>query len=150
MFFGEHLCLCPWSLALASSISVLGLERLCPRKGCPWPWPRIFFVFLALASSLVSLTPPLVQYLYTYQWYSSGVAKGGGSPPRVSPFWGDTILWSETISPLISGEDSFFHPNLNWKPTKKASQWLACKKNLVSSFWFHHQIIILVSWKEWI
>ena len=56
--------LCPWSLALASSIPVLGLERFCPRKGCPWPWPwpRIFFVSLALAlaSSLVSSTPPLV------------------------------------------------------------------------------------------
>ena len=35
--------LCPnWSLALASSVPVLGLERFCPRKGCPWPWPRIF------------------------------------------------------------------------------------------------------------
>ena len=32
--------LCPWSLA--SSIPVLGLERVCPQKGCPWPWPRIF------------------------------------------------------------------------------------------------------------
>ena len=43
-FFGEHLRLCPWSLALASSIPVLGLERVCPLKGCPWPWPwpRIF------------------------------------------------------------------------------------------------------------
>ena len=41
-FFGEHLCLCPWSLALASNIPVLGLESVCPRKGCPWPWPRIF------------------------------------------------------------------------------------------------------------
>ena len=64
VFFGEHLRLCPWSLALASSIPVLGLERFCPRKGCPWPWPwpRIFFVSLALAlaSSLVSSTPPLV------------------------------------------------------------------------------------------
>ena len=50
--------LCPWSLALASSIPVLGLESVCPRKGCPWPW--IFFVSLALASSLVSSTPPLV------------------------------------------------------------------------------------------
>ena len=47
-FFGEHLRLCPWSLALASSIPVLGLESVCPRKGCPWPriflcpwpWPR--------------------------------------------------------------------------------------------------------------
>ena len=55
-FFGEHLRLCPWSLALASSISVLGLESVCPRKGCPWP--RIFFV--SLASSLVSSTPPLI------------------------------------------------------------------------------------------
>ena len=58
-FFGEHLRLCPWSLALASSIPVLGLESVCPWKGCPWPWPRIFFVSLALASSLVSSTPPL-------------------------------------------------------------------------------------------
>ena len=47
------------SLALASSIPVLSLESVCPRKGCPWPWPRIFFVSLALASSLVSSTPPL-------------------------------------------------------------------------------------------
>ena len=59
-FFGEHWRLCPWSLALASSISVLGLESVCPRKNCPWPWPRIFFVSLALASSLVSSTPPLI------------------------------------------------------------------------------------------
>ena len=58
-FFGEHLLLCPWSLALASSIPVLGLESVCPRKGCPWPWPRVFFVSLALAPSLVSSTPPL-------------------------------------------------------------------------------------------
>ena len=40
-FFGERLRLCPWSLALASSIPVLGLERVCPRKGCLWPWPRV-------------------------------------------------------------------------------------------------------------
>ena len=59
--FGEHLRLCPWSLAL--SIPVLGLESVCPRKGCPWPWPwpRFFFVSLALASSLVFSTPPLLQ-----------------------------------------------------------------------------------------
>ena len=46
-------------VSLASSIPVLGLESVCPRKGCPWPWPWIFFVSLALASSLVSSTPPL-------------------------------------------------------------------------------------------
>ena len=45
--------------ALALVSLVLGLESVCPRKGCPWPWPRIFFVSLALASSLVSSTPPL-------------------------------------------------------------------------------------------
>ena len=66
-FFGELLRLCPWSLALASSIPVLGLESVCPRKGCPWPWPwpRIFFVSLALASSLVFSTPPLVNTILT-------------------------------------------------------------------------------------
>ena len=35
-FFGEHLRLCPWSLALASRGSALGLEFFL----CPWPWPR--------------------------------------------------------------------------------------------------------------
>ena len=41
----------------------LYLEKLC---GCvlgPWPWPRIFFVSLALASTLVSSTPPLLLIL---------------------------------------------------------------------------------------
>ena len=56
LFFWKTLA----ALSLASSIPVLGLERVCPRKGCPWPWPRVFFVSLALASSLVSSTPPLV------------------------------------------------------------------------------------------
>ena len=70
-FFFESTCaLCPWSLALASSIPVLGLESVCPRKGCPWPWPwpRIFFVSLALASSLVSSTPPLLARLYIIKY----------------------------------------------------------------------------------
>ena len=43
LFFGKHLQLCPWSLALTSSIPVLGLKRV-----CPWPWPRIFFCVLGL------------------------------------------------------------------------------------------------------
>ena len=34
--------LCPWSLALASNIPVLGLEWVRPQKGCLWPWPRAF------------------------------------------------------------------------------------------------------------
>ena len=36
-FLGKHLRLCPWCLALALSIPVLGLERVCSRKGCSWP-----------------------------------------------------------------------------------------------------------------
>ena len=49
-FFGEHLCLCPWSwpwprafLSLASRVSVLGKAVLGLGLGfflCPWPWPR--------------------------------------------------------------------------------------------------------------
>ena len=50
--------LCPCSLALASSIPVLGLERVCPRKGCLWPWPRIFFCVLGLEPCVS--TPPLM------------------------------------------------------------------------------------------
>ena len=44
--------LCPWYLA--STIPVLGVERVCPRKVGPWPWPRIFFEALTLASKVVS------------------------------------------------------------------------------------------------
>ena len=55
-FFWEHLRLCPWSLALASSIPVLGLESVCPRKGCPWPWPRIFFCVLSLEPCVLDST----------------------------------------------------------------------------------------------
>ena len=47
IFFLENLARC-----------VLGLERVCPRK--VGPSPRFFFVFVALASSLVSSTPPLL------------------------------------------------------------------------------------------
>ena len=45
------------TLAPVSLVRDLGLERV-----CPWPWPRNFFVSLALAlaSSLVSSTPPLL------------------------------------------------------------------------------------------
>ena len=47
-----------FSLALASSIPVLGLERASPRK--VGPWPQIFFESLASASKVVSSTPPLL------------------------------------------------------------------------------------------
>ena len=39
-FFGKRFA----PMSLASSIPVLGLERICPRKGCSWPWPRFFCV----------------------------------------------------------------------------------------------------------
>ena len=53
LFFSEHLRLCPWSLA--SSIPVLGLESVYPRKNSPWPR-----LFVYVATSLVSSTPPLL------------------------------------------------------------------------------------------
>ena len=43
------------TLASVSSVQGLALERV-----CPWPWPRNFFVFLALDSNLISSTPPLL------------------------------------------------------------------------------------------
>ena len=59
LFGGNTSALCPWSLA--SSILVLGLDWFCPRK--VGPCPRIFFMFLALASSIVSSTPNLLSNL---------------------------------------------------------------------------------------
>ena len=47
--FSENTCaMCPWSLALASSIPVVGLEMVCPWKVSSLPWPRIFFCVLSL------------------------------------------------------------------------------------------------------
>ena len=51
--------LCPRCLALASTIPVLGVGRVCSQKVGPWPWPRIFFPILDLASNVASSTPPL-------------------------------------------------------------------------------------------
>ena len=48
--------LTPVSLVLASSIPVLGLERVCPRKSCSWPrtlCPRLY---------LCSLRPPVLMF----------------------------------------------------------------------------------------
>ena len=60
-FWGKHLQLCPWSLALASSIPVLGLESVCPQKGCPWP--RIFFVSLPWPRGLCPRLHLCVKYM---------------------------------------------------------------------------------------
>ena len=50
---------------LASVFLVFGLERVCPR-----PWSRNFFVSLALVSSFVSSTPPLVRGCRYFSWIS--------------------------------------------------------------------------------
>ena len=54
-FFEDLFFLFRRTLASVSLVLGLGLERF-----CSWPWPRNFFVSLALASSLMSSTPPLV------------------------------------------------------------------------------------------
>ena len=53
--------MCPWFLA--SSIPVFGLESVCPRKGCPWPWPRIFFCVLGLEACVLDSTSAAVHLL---------------------------------------------------------------------------------------
>ena len=59
-FFWKHWRLCPWSSALASRIPVLGLDRVYLREVGPEPWDYFCVLVLALASSLVSSTPPLM------------------------------------------------------------------------------------------
>ena len=50
------------SLALASSMPVIGLERVCPRK--VGPWPRIFFWILGLGLEHWVLELVYLQYVY--------------------------------------------------------------------------------------
>ena len=85
--FCEHLRLCTCSLA--SSIPVLGLERVCPRKSCPWPWiflchwpgpralcPRLhlrFLFFLVYCCYICSLNFSQKHFIfYTDAFYKSG------------------------------------------------------------------------------
>ena len=63
LFFWRALALAFLILGLGVEHSYPSLERVCPWKGCLWPWPRTFFVFLALAWSLVSSTPRLVNVI---------------------------------------------------------------------------------------
>ena len=96
LFFGT---LAPMSLVLGlEHFCPYSLERICPRKGCPCPWPRIFFVSLALASSLESSTSPLpVETCYFQQ---------GGAPAHYSRKVGDyfnqlfSSRWIECRGPL--------------------------------------------------
>ena len=60
-FLGNTCALRPCFLALAESLPVLGLKRVCPQEDGAWPWPRIVFVTLAL--TFVSSTPPLTVLL---------------------------------------------------------------------------------------
>ena len=93
--------MCPWSLAL--SIPVLGLESVCPRKSCPWP--RIFFVSLALASSLVSSTPPL---LYSEQ--KPSVKKRSTGPVKNRSTGVDFEIYrSGRVEKILTGSISVSH-----------------------------------------
>ena len=76
-FFEKHLRLCSWSLALASSIPVLGLEVVCPWMVYPWPWPRIFFVSLASSLPPVPSTRPLCSWclVFNFSLFTQETAK---------------------------------------------------------------------------
>ena len=58
--FLENTCAC-----VLGPIPVLGLESVCPRKGCPWPWPRIFFCVLGLGLEPCVLDSTSDVYSYT-------------------------------------------------------------------------------------
>ena len=74
-FFLESTCaLCPWSLALASRVSVLGKAVLGLGLGfflCPWPWPRalcprlhLWFVGITIYCTFFNYnSPPPRQFL---------------------------------------------------------------------------------------
>ena len=63
LFSLENTCaLCPYGFALASSIPVLGLERICPREVGPcWPWPQIFLCAFGLSLEGCVLHSTLVE-----------------------------------------------------------------------------------------
>ena len=68
-FFFENTCaLCPCFLDLASSISVFGLEWVCPQKVGSWSWPRDFFESLALTSKVWSSTQLLAKTILNDQF----------------------------------------------------------------------------------
>ena len=54
----------PRFLALASTVPVFGIERICSRKVGPWLWPPVFFQSLAL--NVVFSIPPL-----PFNWWTS-------------------------------------------------------------------------------
>ena len=64
---------------------VLGLEHF-----CPWSRPRIFFVSLALASSLVSLTPPLLITFGTHFERSETIWRN-----LIAEIWQHLYFWVE-------------------------------------------------------
>ena len=73
-------------------------------------------------------------------WYS-GVAwgEGGGSPPQVTPFWGDTLTWFKTITLLICGEDlAFLFRSTSFGPKTNCFK----AKTFITYFWnekrWHH------------
>ena len=64
---------------------------------------------------------------------------GGGSPPQVTPFWGDTLTWVKTITLLICGEDlGFLFRSTSFGP--KTNCFTA--KTFIPYFWtekrWHH------------
>ena len=111
-FFLENTCGCvlgPWPCTI-TSIPVLGLERFCPRKGCPWKMALgklwIFFVSLALALDLRALCPRL--HLWYLHFPHTFRAK------RIQPCYSHTSSFS------------FFSP----KKIKLATEWCQNTTNI--------------------
>ena len=75
--------LCPWFLALASSIAVLGLKRVCSRKGCPWSWPRIFLCPWPWPRALCPRLHLCSEHVRNVIQYTKNRPTAGGFAPRL-------------------------------------------------------------------
>ena len=109
------------TLAFVSLALYLGLEHSCP-------WPRIFFVSLALASSLVSSTPPLLFYAHQ-RWSRGHKARGQGQGQgkkirgqgqgQGQPFRGQTLSRPRTRMLEAKAKDQGHKAQVLFKKKKK-------------------------------
>ena len=105
--------------ALALVSLVLGLEHSCP-------WPRIFFVSLALASSLVSSTPPLlvteVESSRTH-FQVLGLGLEASSPRKLPcPWLEDSTFFSKSLKFSKSPEKTILEGVFYWRTPEKNFQ----------------------------
>ena len=105
---------------------VLGLERVCPRKGCPWPWIFLCPWPWALCSRLHLYLIDLVSlrfFAFLRSCSNSDVATGGGRGPcppyrMLVPSGGSRKFWWGIIKILSTKPQKFGCLHRNWEYRK--------------------------------